>query len=437
MQRELTSWPTQTPCMQVVPEHMASQHTIQGLKVWQAWAGRHSFCCDGRLMVGPDIGVTMFAAVLIVGASCVFWIFVCTQLPWYLFVIDGVLFTMTLSFMVATATTDPGIVPSNRGMEQAEIDACATAQRTVEINGVTVPLKWCRTCHIFRPPRTAHCAECNVCVERFDHHCPWMGQCIGRRNYRFFLGFVISCCALCLYTGILSLLAVYETIHEHPKVISRAGGDFISQALLSSPFAFMLVPFCSLILLCIAPLACYHCSLVCNNKTTSEEIKETYASTSNPFDEGVCQNCNEVCCAPREPSRLRLRSLLTEPEAGLDRCSLIEADQGAHLPRLCSLPDVRRACGINASCRPDARLLLAHEPCRVASPTPAVDTSHFQSRDEMDAHSAERGDHRLGTHLDSDDSERLEAGIECGMDESTSPPRTRGGSMRVAPSTSR
>ena len=80
-----------------------------------------------------------------------------------------------VAFMAATATTDPGIVPANRNMDDAEAEANANAHRTVEVNGMTLKLKWCRTCRIFRPPRAAHCSECNVCVEKFDHHCPWMG----------------------------------------------------------------------------------------------------------------------------------------------------------------------------------------------------------------------------------------------------------------------
>lgn len=113
-----------------------------------------------------------------------------------------------LIFLLLTSGRDPGIVPRNtHPPEEANIDENSQNQegqssnrltsrkKEVMINGIRVKLKYCDTCMLFRPPRCSHCSICDNCVERFDHHCPWVGQCIGLVSsspYQFFRSPIVT-----------------------------------------------------------------------------------------------------------------------------------------------------------------------------------------------------------------------------------------------------
>ena len=57
----------------------------------------------------------------------------------------------------------------------------------------------CHLCDInITTVRTKHCSVCNKCVHVFDHHCKWLNQCIGRRNYLPFFICVVSAILMCL-----------------------------------------------------------------------------------------------------------------------------------------------------------------------------------------------------------------------------------------------
>jgi len=70
-------------------------------------------------------------------------------------------------------------------------------------NGRIWRQKWCRECGLWRPHRCGHCHTCGRCVLRLDHHCGFMGTCIGERNCRFFTAFL-----LCSGLGITFFLAL-------------------------------------------------------------------------------------------------------------------------------------------------------------------------------------------------------------------------------------
>ena len=110
--------------------------------------------------------------------------------------------TMLAAWSLA-AFGDPGFLPTPKHVaEGATVSPGCHHLHVMYEMALTHPATpsaqpMCVPCELARPIRTKHCPVCRRCVVRFDHHCPWLGVCVGAGNYRAFM-LCIACTAIML-----------------------------------------------------------------------------------------------------------------------------------------------------------------------------------------------------------------------------------------------
>ena len=169
-------------------------------------------------------------------------------------------------------------------------------RRCVETQ-TAVSWRWCRHCKCIKPPRAHHDSISSKCVYHMDHYCPWMNNCVGRDNYRFFFLFLfylfygacwaIYMCWICM-NRFISNDGPYG--NDLPSVHLRNHTSFCFTIALSAAFA-------------VGILFFWHVYLVLTNQTTIEfyinldeasHAKSQGEKYKNPFDKGWRRNLTRV-----------------------------------------------------------------------------------------------------------------------------------------------
>ncbi len=120
----------------------------------------------------------------------------------------------------------------------------------------------CDRCSSLKPSRTHHCSVCGTCQLKMDHHCPWVANCVGHNNHKYFVLFVLYGCLGCNLYILGSMNGIIRMVQQKPR--DSATGlttTFMTLFAVISAFAFGLT---------LIGFVAFHFYLVCSNQTTLE-----------------------------------------------------------------------------------------------------------------------------------------------------------------------
>jgi palmitoyltransferase ZDHHC9/14/18 len=255
-----------------------------------------------NVFVVPDVASATHVVVLAIGIAWPVW---------------------CLFNLIAAGTTDPGIVRRRPKPPPSPDGRLRPRYRSETLpNGRTVTVKWNDTCNIYQPPRAHHCSANDDCVDKFDHHCPWVGTTIGRRNYRSFIFFVFGTTLLCAYVVGMCGFQIRLKYDRRPDTKRRA-----LQSVGDAPAALALLIVAFLGFWFVAVLSGFHGYLICTNQTTYENFRDGYGWKENPHNRGVFLNCWEVFCSPTQASRFRFEKPRSAQPPDLDLARAEEAER--------------------------------------------------------------------------------------------------------------
>ncbi|KAG5999928.1 hypothetical protein E4U43_001793 [Claviceps pusilla] len=284
-------------------------------KVHQYFEGNTVFCLGGRWQNTKHTPINIATGLFLIVPCALFygfearwlWKNISPAVP----ITFAYLTFICLSSFVHASVSDPGILPRNLHQFPQTTDEDDPLRLAPPTNDWTlvkstestaaameVPVKHCRTCNIWRPPRAHHCRLCDNCIEGHDHHCVWLNNCVGKRNYRHFFTFVTSATLLSAYLVGTSLTQIL--VHMKREKISF--GESISD--FRVPFALVILG-----LLCFVypgGLTGYHLFLMARGETTREFVnshKFVKHERFRAFSQGNwLRNLIAVLCRPRSPT---------------------------------------------------------------------------------------------------------------------------------------
>uniref|UniRef100_A0A8C7WJI3 Palmitoyltransferase n=1 Tax=Oncorhynchus mykiss TaxID=8022 RepID=A0A8C7WJI3_ONCMY len=148
----------------------------------------------------------------------------------------------------------------------------------------TGAVRYCEHCQVIKPDRCHHCSTCDMCVLKMDHHCPWVNNCVGFSNYKFFVLFLAYSMLYCVFIA-ATVLQYFIKFWTNQLPDTHAKFHVL--------FLFFVA---AMFFISILSLFSYHLWLVGKNRTTIEAFRAPVfrnGPDKNGFSLGFSRNVVE------------------------------------------------------------------------------------------------------------------------------------------------
>jgi len=208
------------------------------------------------------------------------------------------------AILYATASfRDPGYAAT------AAMTAARIARKPDQLAVALVDQSYCMHCHAELRPRTKHCHDCCRCVRRMDHHCWWLGNCVGERTHCTFVAYLVLETLLLFSTCFFAVCAAHRVTtgrDDSGRPLMRV--EEVAPAPLEVMSAVLCIAFGGLSGLASLTLLTFQCTLVLRGETTWEKIKRQQLNSlaqlppdERPYDRGPLRNSRIFCGCERDP----------------------------------------------------------------------------------------------------------------------------------------
>ena len=133
----------------------------------------------------------------------------------------NIIFALAMTSFLRAVFTDPGYIPDSWSVHPDDLESGertrlmpAVLQTQEKKHDGTVRI--CRKSKpaMYKPDRAHYCRVMQRCVLKMDHFCPWLNNCIGFYNHKFFVLFVA-------YMALITVFMVFVMTPVFVNIVSN------------------------------------------------------------------------------------------------------------------------------------------------------------------------------------------------------------------------